>query len=508
MSLKLGIDLGTTYSAVSHFEDGEQVETLDFEQSKMLPSVVYYETAEDPPVVGTTAVHAMMVNPELVVRHIKKHIGKTDYRTDPIHGQRYTPEEVSAEILRTLVRQAEQYLAETAKDVVITVPAYFGDRERAATEEAGKLAGLNVLGILSEPHAASLVYALEERGAGQRGHFLVYDLGGGTADITLIRAPKKQDSGRLSLSIETIAKRGRRIGGTDWDQALFDRVDDLAKREFGADLRSDPRVEMKVLMDCESAKRKLSDSKETSIVTDQVSHMVKITRGEFEEATKHLLLDTQILLEEVVEEGQSKGVARDDFAVVLVGGSTKMPMVSAMIKEVTGEEPLTFKNVDLLVTQGAAYYAHIVDQERPVVNTRKRGRGASEAIEVEEFVDITTRPIGIETIVDDAPFNHEIIPVGAEFGKNFARTFGSSEDDMTEIPVVLYEGPEVSNPAEHPECDRLLECRITGLPTGRPRGARVEVTLQIDKSGILRGTAVDQETGNVTEIVMDRSGAK
>jgi molecular chaperone DnaK len=503
MSLKVGIDLGTTYSAVSYYDNGK-VETLELDAgggTKLVPSVVYYEAATTPPIVGTTALNAFVNKPELVVRGIKKHMG-TDATTDEIHGRRYSPQEVSTEILRALTSQAEVATGEPVKDVVITVPAYFGDRERNATSEAANNAGLNLLGLISEPHAAALAYSLESAGDIRTPYILVYDLGGGTFDVTLIRAVESSDAERIVIDVETLAKDGKRVGGLDWDRAIFDHVALQAQKRFQRDLRSDLRVEAEVLLECEKAKRVLSTAEKAQIRAGSVTEQIELSREEFEQITESLLLQTKLLLEKVLNDVTEKGIGRDEITVVLVGGMTRMPAVGAMIEHTIGKPPLKYKNPDLLVTIGAAYYAHLLSHDKVAV--RKPGQVQRKEVTLGKLVDIARQAVGVEVLRKGESYNSHVIPPGSVFGTEFKRTFAVADDGATEVDVVLYEGPETRDPSSAAECSHLVTCKITGLPPDRPKGAPIEVTLWWDDNGILVGRATDVQTSKAAQILLDR----
>jgi molecular chaperone DnaK len=508
MAVKLGIDLGTTYSAVSHF-DGDRVVTLELDSAdggKLAPSVVFYEMPNAKPIVGTAAMNAFKSSPGLVVRGIKKHMG-TGKTTDEIHGRRYSPQEVSAEILRALVEDARQKLYDDSiRDVVITVPAYFGDQERAATEEAAKMAGLNLMAIISEPLAASLAYSLETAGEIKTPYVLVYDLGGGTFDVTLIRTVERRSGKGVEVDLETIVKDGNKVGGLDWDRLLFDHLADIAKRNFQLDLRSDSRLSAEAIMECERAKRDLTKREKVILSAGAVTNQVEITRKEFEELTHSLMLQTKLLLESVLKEAEAKGIQREDITIVLAGGSSRMPCVSAMIEGVMKKKPLMYKDPDMLVTLGAAYFAVLLEKKEILMRTAKDPKGTP--TRTGTLTDISNQPVGVEIIRDGGTFNAVVIPAGAQFGQEYNKAFASSDDNMTEIEIILYEGPESPNPEESPECSRLLSCRISGLPEGRPKGSKVEVALKWDGNGILSGRAVDVKTGLKADILLDRRAPK
>jgi molecular chaperone DnaK len=517
MGVRCGIDLGTTYSAISWYDAyNNRVDTIDLESAdgaKIIRSVVYYQQG-GPPVVGETAWNAARQSPERVIVGIKRSMG-TGYKTPPIDGSEYTPPQVSAEILRTVAADAQKYTGEEVKDVVVTVPAYFGDNERAATLEAGKLACLNVLELLSEPQAAALAFAVDKVADIIGKYLLVYDLGGGTFDVTLIHPTLDKDAkNALSLKVDTLCKDGNAsLGGLDWDRALAEIVAGKAMSAFGVDVRQDAKNEAILLDNCEKAKRHLSRGVgSVSIVADSANHQVDVTVAEFEDSTRDLLLQTQMLLEKVIEDAGKPphNIPKDQIQVLLTGGSSKMPMVKKMIEGVTGRPPLTHKNPELLVTIGAAYWAHLLQEGAQVpVPVPQPGGGTVVTPVGAGIVEISSHAVGVEVLRSDgkggwARFCTAIVPNGADFDKDYKREFRTAEDGMTEIPIVLYKH-EKGDTDDLSQWQPLMNFTISGLPPGRAAGQLVEVTLRYDRSGVLRGTAVDVATRKACDILVDRS---
>jgi molecular chaperone DnaK len=514
MALRCGIDLGTTFSAISWYDGyNHRVETIDLNSAdgaKVIRSVVYYPGPGQPPVVGETAWNAAGQFPDRVIVGIKRSMG-TGYKTPPIDGVEYTPPQVSAEILKVLARDAEAFLGEAVKDVIITVPAYFGDNERAATLEAGQIAGLNVLQLLPEPHAAALAFAVDRVADIKDRHLLVYDLGGGTFDVTLIHATAEGQAGAdIDLTIETLCKDGNAaLGGLDWDRVLADLVAEKVRQMHGVDVRQDPKNEAVLLDNCEKAKRHLSRTNSVSIVADLAHHQVDVTQAEFEDRTRDLLLQTRLLVEKVLDEAQKQhGIGRDRIEVLLTGGSSRMPMVRTMMEEVMGKPALQHGNPELLVTIGAAYRAHLLDAKVTKVVADPQGKGARTDVGItdQDLTDQAAYPVGIEVLRPNGQggfdsFNTVIVPKEAKYGEVFDREFRTAQDDMTEIPIILYKGES----AALSECDPLMTFTISGLPAGRPRGQPVKVRLGYDHNGILRGTAVDVRTNMEVDILIDRS---
>jgi molecular chaperone DnaK len=363
MAKRCGIDLGTTYSSISCYDGTNQrVVTVPLgtmaDGQPIIRSVVYYPGNNQPPVVGDTAWNAARQFPERVVVGIKRSMG-TSFKV-AIDGVEYSPQQVSAEILKVLVKEAESYLREQVTGVVITVPAYFRDDERAATLEAGKLAGLNVLGLLPEPHAA--VLAVVSSGIVEK-DLLVCDLGGGSFNVTLIHATAEACNGiAVNLNLEILLVDGNaNLGGLDWDRALADMVAEKVAQRYGVDIRLDPKNEPSLLDNCEKAKRDFSRVENYSIIADMAGHAVEVSVEEFEYCTQPLLLETQLLLEKVLEDAQSRyGLPKERIEVMLTGGASKMPMVAKMVERVMGKSPIRHQNPGSLVRIGAAYWAHLV----------------------------------------------------------------------------------------------------------------------------------------------------
>jgi molecular chaperone DnaK len=504
-----GIDLGTTYSSISWYdEDNNRVDTIDLESadgSKLLRSVVYYPGNGQPAVVGTTAWNAYRQYPDQVVVGIKRSMGTAF--TLEIDGKQLTPPEISAEILKTLVNDAQAFLGDEIKAVVITVPAYFGDNERAATLEAGKLAGLNVLSLLPEPHAAALAYAVEKVTSIIDRYLLVYDLGGGTFDVTLIHATTTKDAdGKTNLDIETLCKDGNAaLGGLDWDRALAAIVTEKIQEAYGIDVSEDPRNEPILMDNCEKAKRDLSRTSPVAIIGDMAGHQVNVSVAEFEDRTHDLVMSAEMLLQQVIEDaGKNHGISPDQIEVMLCGGSSKMPMVRKSIEGVTGKAPMQYRNPDLLVTIGAAYRAYLLESGNSIPVPGKKDEEL--VLAPTGLTDASFYSIGIEVFRPDGKggfgrFNAVVLPKGIIFGKEITKEFRTAEDGSTEILLVLYKG-ETDN---IDDCERLMDFTIAGLPAGRPRGQLVRVTLGYDPSGIVRGKAIDVSSGVECEIVIDRS---
>lgn len=516
MALRCGIDLGTTYSSISWFDPyNNRVDTIDLataDGGKIIRSVVYYPGGGNPVVVGDTAWNARQQFPEKVIVGIKRSMG-TAYQTPPIDGVCYTPPQVSAEILKVLALDAQAYLGEEVKDVVITVPAYFGDNERAATLEAGQLAGLNVLALLPEPHAAALAFSLDKVADLMDRYLLVYDLGGGTFDVSLIHATAVRDPGSpIDLKIDTLCKDGdAALGGLDWDRVLADIVAEKAMQAYSVDMWGDAKREALLLDICEKAKRHLSRAPSVPVLIEPPDRQVEVSVAEFEDRSRDLLLQTQLFLERVIAEADSQHhMGKDRIDVMLTGGSSRMPMVGKMLAGVMGRPPRQHRNPELLVTVGAAYWAHLLQAGSSITIAVPQADGGVQPRQVQVapggLTDTAIYAVGVEVLRSDgqggyASFNSVVVPAGARYGESFEKEFRTSEDGMSEIFITLYKGdsPDLS------QCEQLMAVTIDGLPPSRPKGQRVRVKLGYDSSGILRGTAVDVASNTEVGLEVDRS---
>ena len=511
-----GIDLGTTYSSISWYDEyNTRVETVDLvtiaDGQRAVRSVIYYPGQGQNPVVGEAAWNARRQFPDRVVVGIKRSMGAQDYHVS-LDGKDLSPQEISAEILKALVAEAKAFLGEDVTDAIITVPAYFDDPQRAATKEAGRLAGLTVPELLPEPHAAALAYCIDRALDITDKYLLVYDLGGGTFDVTLIHAFTKQEAGDiLCLNIQTLDKQGNaHRGGLDWDEALADIVCEKLKQGGTADVRQDPKAEAILLDNCEKAKRLLGQTSPAVILADAVPHQAEVSRTEFEDKTSALLLETQMLMEQVLQDAKDKhGIEKNRIEILLSGGATKMPMVREMIQSTTGKEPLVHKNPELLVTVGAAYWAHLI-RGGTIPYTIKNPDGTTRegkiVVRPEGMIDTAAHAIGVEALRPAAngemePYNYVLIPVNSPYEKPFTKEFTKSEDGMATIPIILYKSD--NNTENLAECTPVAACHIV-LPTPGSKGERVIVELWYDRSGIVWGTARDVVAGQTTDIVIER----
>ena len=466
----LGIDLGTTNSCMAVMEGGQATVIPNKEGGRTTPSVVAF-TKDGEILVGEPAKRQAVVNHERTIASIKRKMG-TDYRVE-IDGKKYSPEEISAFILRKLKEDAEAYLGEKITDAVITVPAYFNDNQRQATKNAGKIAGLNVRRIINEPTASSLAYGLD-KAEGEK--ILVYDLGGGTFDVSILEVGDGVFE-VLSTSGDT------HLGGDDWDQRIVDYLVEEFRKENGIDLTKDPMAMQRLKEAAEKAKKELSGVMQTSISLPYITadssgpkHLnVSLTRGKFEEMTKDLLERTVPSIERALKDANLK---KDDIdKVILVGGSTRMPMVQKLVTDYFGKEPYKNINPDECVAMGAAIQGGVLSGEVKDIL----------------LLDVTPLTLGIETL---GGVMTPMIPRNTTIPAEKTEIFSTAADNQTQVEVHVLQG-------ERPMAKDNVSLgmfNLTGIPPA-PRGIpQIEVTFDIDANGILHVSAKDLGTGKQTGI--------
>ena len=476
MGKVIGIDLGTTNSCVAVLEGGEPVVIANAEGNRTTPSVVGFAKNGER-LVGETAKRQAITNPDRTIASIKRHMG-TDYTVE-IDGKKYTPQDISAMILGKLKSDAESYLGEKVTEAVITVPAYFTDSQKQATKDAGKIAGLDVKRIINEPTAASLAYGLDKDESQHK--ILVYDLGGGTFDVSILE---------LGDGVfEVLATNGNnKLGGDDFDEALLNFMADSFAKENGVDLRNDKMALQRLKEAAEKAKKELSSAQTTNINLPFITvnengplHMnMDITRAKFDQLTADLVNKT---IEPMKKAMADAGVTNSDLSkVILVGGSTRIPAVQEAVKKVTGKDPFKGINPDECVAIGAAIQAGVLTGE------------VNDVL----LLDVTPLSLSIETLGGVAT---KLIERNTTIPTKKSQIFSTAADNQTAVDIHVMQG-EREMAADNTTLGRF---QLTGIPPA-PRGIpQIEVTFDIDANGIVNVSAKDMGTGKEQSITITSS---
>jgi molecular chaperone DnaK len=502
MQKLVGIDLGTTFSAIATLDDHGQVITLPNREGEMLtPSAVFLDG--DMAVVGQAARDVALEQPEKVAALVKRRMGHPSFGRQ-VSGREFRPETLSAVILRKLVQDAELRVGPIHK-AVITVPAYFDDTRRKATKDAGRIAGLDVIDILDEPTAAALAYSFQPRPGmtelaphlvlpDSMQTVLVYDLGGGTFDVTLVHLSHR--------CFEAVAIEGDvRLGGKDWDDRIVDHVASLFQKQYGEDPRNDPLSLANLSSAAERAKRTLSKLPQSNILCTHAGKVltVTLTRTEFESLTRDLLTRTRLTVQQVLRQS---GLGWDKVdRLLMVGGSTHMPMTRQMLHEISGKPPDDSLAVSEVVARGAAIHAGIISARADSDDGQSMDAEVREALGKIVEINVNAHSLGIEVKHHDERINDILIPKNTQLPTAASRVYRTSIENQQRVRVKVLQGEAHQADA----CIRIGECWIEGLPPSLPKSSPIQVRCGCGSDGLIDVMALDMTSGKMARAEIHRS---
>jgi len=492
MGKVVGIDLGTTYSAVAVVNQYGKPEILtNREGERITPSVVLFDGEN--PIVGSIAKRSAIANPFNVIQFVKRQMGDKSWKFRTENAEAYTPEEISAMILRRLKEDAEALLGEEVKDAVITVPAYFDDAQRKATQDAGRIAGLNVLRIINEPTAAALAYGLDKLDRKQT--ILVYDLGGGTFDVTIMRLSSK--------GLRVLSTGGaKNLGGFDWDNAIMNYLNEEFKKSGGVDLLDDPMLEQDLREKAEIAKKTLSARDRTTVFLSAggVNASIELTREKFEEITRHLVRQTEKIMQFVLEDAKLEW--KDIDRVLLVGGSTRMKSIPESIERLTGIKPSTDVNPDEVVAMGAAIQGMLLYMKEGKHDDLQ----LSQTFPMVEVKDVNSHSLGVVALDESGnEVNSIVLKKDTTIPARVSGHYTTTIDYQNQLHIQVTEGEDTNL-----DYVKIVGEGMIDLPP-YPKGAPLEVVFEYDSDGIIHLSVIDstkneligeldiERTSNLTE---------
>jgi molecular chaperone DnaK len=496
----VGIDLGTTFSAIAYINDYGKPEIIpNLEGDRTTPSAIFFED-DGTPIVGKQALNRAMISPERIVRFFKRDMGDPSFRFN-VDGQDFTPESLSAIILKKLKNDAEERLGKQINKAVISVPAYFKDAPREATRQAGEIAGLEVVRIINEPTAAALAYGLERE---ENQTILIYDFGGGTFDVTIM---KVQNNEFTVLATDGDSK----LGGADIDELIVNYLAEDFIKAHNIDLRKNPRTNQDLWDKAEIAKKDLSIKNSTKLIlsVDDKTARVNLDLSDYEDLIESLVSRTQTYLQQVIEHTKMEWSGIDK--ILLVGGSSRIPLVKNTIQKVTGKEPVKNTNPDECVALGAAIQSAIsTSEDDNKLSDNSGGRLKSpdgEIIRI-QVCDIASHSLGVNAFSaqKNCAVNSIIIPRYSKLPCEITKQYLTSEDNQSRVEFDILQG-EDEDPIS-PNIDRIGKAGLRKLPPHKAGELVIEVTLKYNLDGIIEVTTREQQSGQVSrEAIMQKSGS-